>query len=1434
MKTARRENTSRRLKVKWSLSLTVVLGLVFLVSIPVSVMGIATFFRSRQLLLEQTTNQVQSIFHNQSQELAQISSTSQDYFDKLTKDQVIITALRDLMRDPTNENLRNQSGNQLRNYINRQLLFGLKGADQISILDADGRVLISTEAKLNGKNLGNIPQIKKMLGVDITTTIYNVADLYPDQFSIFSSRVVKSERANSPSATLLLSTSPTNLKQIISSLSSVFDQSTGHFITEKGESIGFASDTQENLTILEGHTEHYQSIVSVFSTIEKEGATQYTTKEHGAVLAYAKWFSDLNTGLVLEIPNSITYQQINNLIPFSVILITVSVLIAALLAFLGSQFLTRPLIKLSAAANRFANGDWSERAEVNRNDEIGVLAKSFNYMVEQISDLYQSMENRVEQRSQQIRIASEIGQVATTSANRDEIAQKTTHLVLERFGFPYAAIAFIDESGANAVIAASESTSQSEHFQIGTRISVESDTVLGWVARHNQTRLIIDAENNSMFSINLMQSDAHSEISMPIAIGSRVFGVFDVQSAQTNGFDNETISVLQTLCNQVANALQNMRLLEATQINLEETTLLYRASRQLTRTENDDELTKTLMDTLGKTSHVAALFKVHPDHINLVSLVDPRSQLSTQTLQGVKMPLRNLPMAFSKSSILILDDLSKSTEYENLLSFFIRRSCQTAAVFPIFVGESLSRIVVLGSRDPLSLTETGLQPYANLFEVFTSTLERFNIHTTLQSRVNELQTITQVSQAISAETDVYQLYHILHQKVMQVMGSDVGFLVANYSSKDNLVRFPYIYENGELLSIEPFPLGEGLTSHLIKTRQPLMMVKDTEKITQQLGAKIIGRTAKSWLGVPLVLGNEVLGAIVLQDTEQEERFTEADLTLFRTLAPQIAISIRNAQLLTEMQQALHAYDQERFLLSKLLEAIPEQVFFKDVDGHYLRISHSYAAALGLQSPEQAMNLDDSQILDPLEADRAKVELVDILASGVPVERTEKSLHEGQMQWHKISRIPLLNQEKLPSGLLGINRDVTELKKAEEIAQHRALHLQIAQEIARDTSGTLEIDRLLRNATQMIRDRFDFYHASIFIIDHLGEYAELKESTGEVGEKMKELRHRLAVGSQSLVGQATATGEPVIINDVSNFEYYYANPLLPDTRSELVIPLKSGGKIIGAMDVQSTQLQAFSDEDVNILSILADQLAIAILNATLFTNSQQFLSQHRMLHQITLGASSTGDVFEAMGQTIKFLQEKRGEDRIAVYLVQPNKMLELQAEAGFETTQQPPYSIQIGQGMIGQTAQENRILRIDNTLAASGEETISLHTRSKLALPVTFGNQIIGALYIENPRPGAFSENDEEIFASLANTLGSIISNARLVEAVQSQVERQRQIIEVTNRIRQSLDIKTILEVSAAEISKAVGAHRARINLTLDEIEPDAGSPLSRSFLEDKK
>lgn len=183
-----------------------------------------------------------------------------------------------------------------------------------------------------------------------------------------------------------------------------------------------------------------------------------------------------------------------------------------------------------------------------------------------------------------------------------------------------------------------------------------------------------------------------------------------------------------------------------------------------------------------------------------------------------------------------------------------------------------------------------------------------------------------------------------------------------------------------------------------------------------------------------------------------------------------------------------------------------------------------------------------------------------------------------------------------------------------LLEQRSAQLGAAAQVAREATAEQDVQRLLERTVRLISERFNFYHAGIFLIDEKREYAVLRAASSEGGQRMLARGHRLAVGQVGIVGTVAATGEARIALDVGADAVFFNNPDLPLTRSEMAVPLKVRGTVIGVLDVQSTEVSAFGEDDVELMQVLADQLAVAIENANLLAQAQQRLRDIEVLLQ----------------------------------------------------------------------------------------------------------------------------------------------------------------------------------------------------------------------------
>ncbi len=185
---------------------------------------------------------------------------------------------------------------------------------------------------------------------------------------------------------------------------------------------------------------------------------------------------------------------------------------------------------------------------------------------------------------------------------------------------------------------------------------------------------------------------------------------------------------------------------------------------------------------------------------------------------------------------------------------------------------------------------------------------------------------------------------------------------------------------------------------------------------------------------------------------------------------------------------------------------------------------------------------------------------------------------------------------------------------EDRVVERTLQLKAVNEVGRTASSVLDPDELINQVVNLITDQFGFYYTALFLVDSTRRWAELKSATGEAGRVLKENKHRLEVGGKSMVGTAISTRSPRVALDVGTEPTRFENPLLPYTRSEIALPLLVGARILGALDVQSTQEGAFGRQEIDMLQSMANQVSVALENASLFQQVQQNLDEIRSIQR----------------------------------------------------------------------------------------------------------------------------------------------------------------------------------------------------------------------------
>ncbi len=335
----------------------------------------------------------------------------------------------------------------------------------------------------------------------------------------------------------------------------------------------------------------------------------------------------------------------------------------------------------------------------------------------------------------------------------------------------------------------------------------------------------------------------------------------------------------------------------------------------------------------------------------------------------------------------------------------------------------------------------------------------------------------------------------------------------------------------------------------------------------------------------------------------------------------------------------------------------------------------------------------------------------------------------------------------------LTRRAFELEAANQNNARRAAQFETIAQTISSVMSLRSLDQLLPYVTKVISEQFGFYHVGIFLNDAENKHTVLMAANSPGGQKMLARQHKLLIGGQGIVGYVTKTGFPRVALNVGEDAVFFNNPDLPETSSEIALPLVIGEQIIGALDVQSTEVNAFDQEDVRSLTILANQLSLAIENARLFEQTNRSLAEAETLYR-------------------QNLREGWG------------RLVEEQKLAGYRYT---------GLGVLPLSQQKSK-------QAKKGRDSQAI-----LKIPLNLRGETIGTLIVRPAGKSKLSQDQIDIVNAVAERIALSAENARLFEETSQRAERERTVSQITTNIRSHTDPEAMIQTALDELKRVLGA-----------------------------
>ncbi len=593
-------------------------------------------------------------------------------------------------------------------------------------------------------------------------------------------------------------------------------------------------------------------------------------------------------------------------------------------------------------------------------------------------------------------------------------------------------------------------------------------------------------------------------------------------------------------------------------------------------------------------------------------------------------------------------------------------------------------------------------------------------------RTNALAASNRVSRTLSTILDVDQLVTAVVNQLQEAYQYYHVHIYLVDEAEENLVMVGGTGEVGETMLAQGHTIerGQGLVGRAAATNRPIL-VPDVTRDKNWLPNPLLPETIAE-AAIPISLGGQVFGVVDVQHNVAGE-LNQDRVDLLQAIANQVAVALQNARQYQQTQES-------ETRTQTILESINIPVIISKVaDGSFFYFNDPALEVVGLTRDQltgrPSLNFYENVV------DREK--FVTMLREQGYVDNFELKLKNilGESIWALMSA-RMINFEDEPA-IFTTFVDITDRKDVEARNEKQTYELQAVAEINTIAMSMSDMGEMLTTVVNLIKEKFDLYHAHMYLLNEAGDQLLLTAGAGEAGWQMVQEQHQIKVAQEhSLVARAARSAQPVLVNDVKANPDHLPNPLLPDTQAELTVPLVVGETVLGVLDVQSDKVNYFSPADVSIQSTLANQLAVSIQSVRALEQAGQAFSQ---LNSLTRRLTREG--------WDQFLTSKT----------------ESQMAFGYDLKQVFPV--------------------LDKSISPMASDT-------NLYQPIQVQGEEIGILQIVEPQ--ALPAEAQEIIASVTERLGAHIENLRLTAQTEQALAGTEALYQGSDRVIRANTIDEVL------------------------------------------
>ena len=844
----------------------------------------------------------------------------------------------------------------------------------------------------------------------------------------------------------------------------------------------------------------------------------------------------------------------------------------------------------------------------------------------------------------------------------------------------------------------------------------------------------------------------------PLVSHDSVIGVMYAAN-KPGGFFSRDLQLATVLANQAATVIRHAQTYQEQQRRAHELDVLNQIS---TTAGSSLALDDILQQTLAQLTEALAC------DMALVALLDPQGK-ALQFTAGAGLPT-SLPPALSAgglsatlSALTAPDDTTRiepdirrvpAAEVKQLADLGYRSFLRT----PLVADDQ-----VLGTLCAFSCTPDAFgDEHADLLSAASRPIglavrNALRYHE-IQERALQIQTAAEITRAATSVLDLDTLFSETVDLIQRRFAYHyVGLFLVDEAHRWAVLRAG-TGESGRELAAAGYRLeiGGKSTIGLAVTRCAAQTALARDQEWVRFSNPLLEDT-RSELALPLISRSEVIGALTVQST-LDDAFDEEDMTILQTMADQLANAINNVRFVEQFQASLA--ESERLHRRYIRQQWDIQSITRRSEG---RSGFDYDLM-------QVVPVDEVSPVEPGGNGSHPVGrtlTANLTLGGEIIGTLGATAQSSDYTWSE-DEIAIIN------AVAEQTAQALETAYHSEQSEKRAAQLSAAAQVGQAVSSAMTAQEVIRHAIVQIAQLFRLYHVGIFLPDDSDATLVLQQATGHAGAIMKDSYYSVPLDDDDLVCQAAAERQACIGLDIHRDRVWVRNPLLPDTRSQLAVPLVAGGQLLGVLDIHSTQAAAFDQIDAAVFQTIADQVAATLESARLFEETRRRAADQQMLFEITTAAVTTADLDQMLQRVADSLHFSLDGANVAIMVLEED-LLAVRAEAGFGPLEQEALQIHLGEGVTGWVAMTGEPLLIGDVTSSPRYIAGDSQTRSELAVPILVDHQVAGVINVESEQLESFDNSDLQLLQTLSGTLGAILKNFNLVAELQAANQQLQEL-----------------------------------------------------------